>query len=470
MPPPRPTARKPVLGNKTPGPQSGTSNVEASHSSFSHGQDVPQKLLSLPPDVALARGPPHPNIGPHGPTPLTLPPGAANPPFSNQGMPQLTPPQQPPYSQVSGVPQPMAPMQHPSGYAVPQQIQPGLSRGIPPVSPQINPQNTSQVPQQGYIPAPWLNMPSVPFPMVSANYTVPPEMVQSAVRPGLPGQVLIPGGQGQHMQSSMPQSSSAQQVTPASQFQGFPPQPGHGIISQAPRVAFFGQSQPSSHPGQVQPPVPPQTQPRPIPPTAYWPTVGANQFHPGQSTQNLPQAHMGHALPTIPSSQPQQMPGSLQNANKQTSVPQTTAQVPFSQNLPVPFAYPSPDNSRIPQGITLPEGSMYFQGGAPHGQGQPFPPQNMCQQPTTQFSPMFQNNSSSGPITNPVIDNPNPPALGGILTPTSAHPLPCNQTGPVLKPSSSENSSRGALNPDFIQDKMNKLGIASQGEASDKGK
>ncbi|MCI4392313.1 hypothetical protein PGIGA_G00144570 [Pangasianodon gigas] len=533
VPPPRPTAQKPVLGNKTPGPQSGTPCMEASVSSFSLGQDIPQKPHSLPPDMALARGPPLINTGPHGPNPLTWPPGAANPPFSNQGMPQLTPTKQPPYGQVSGVPQPVAPIQHPSGYVVPQQFQPGPSRGITPVPPQINPQNTSQMPHQGYIPAPWQKSPSVSFPIVSANYTMPPEMGQSAARPSLPGHVLMCGGQGQHMQSSMPQSSSAQQVTPGTQYQGFTPQPGNGIISQAPRVAFFGQSQPPSHPGQFQPPVPPQSQSQPIPTTAYWPTLGAhtqslpglpvqpgllsvsqaslpveakvqpfpsgpvNQFHPGQSTQNQPQAHMGHVLPSIPSSQPQQMPESLQNANKQTPLSQTTTQVPFTQNLPMPSAYYASDNSHMPQRIALPEGNMYFQQGTPQSQAQPLPAQNMCQQPTTQFRPIFQtgnplqnqnippqNNSSSGPITVPVMDNPNPPALAAILTPSPAHPLPCNQPGPVLKPSSSENSfsvteykegfqqinpSHGAMNHDFIQDKMEKLSIASQGEASDCG-
>lgn len=496
MPPPRPTAQKPVFGNKTPGPQSGTASMEASVSSFSLGQDVPQKLHSLPPDMALARGPPLPNTGPHGPIPLTWPPGAASPPFSNQGTPQYTPTKQPPYGQVSGVPQPMVPIQHPSSYIVPQQFQPGPSRGMTPVLPQINPQNTSQVPHQGYIPAPWQKSPSIPFPVVSANYTMPPEMGQSAARPGLPGPVLMCGGQGQYMQPSMPQSSSAQQVTPGTPYQGFPQQPGHGITSQAPRVAFFGQNQPSSHPGQFQPPVPPQSQSpvppqsqaQPIPTTAYWPILGAhtqsqpglpiqpgllsvtqaslpgeakvqpfppgpvNQFQARQSTQNHPQAHMGHVLPSIPSSQPQQMPGSFQNTNKQTPLSQPTTQVPFSQNLPMPFGYQSSDHSHMPQRIALPEGNMYFQGGTPHSQAQPLPSQNMSQQPTTQFSPMFQtgnplqnqnippqNNSSSGPITVPVMDNPNPPALAGILTPSPAHPLPYNQTRPVLKPSSSEN-------------------------------
>lgn len=502
VPPPRPTAQKPVLGNSTPRPQSGTSSMEASVPSFTPGQHVPQNLHNLPPDMALARGPPLPNFGPHGPTPLTWPPVAASAPFSNQGTPQLTPTKQPPYGQVSGVLQP-------SGYVVPQQFQPGPSGGITPVPPQIHP---SQMPHQGYIPAPWQRPPSVPFPIVSANYTMPPEMGHSAARPGLPGHVLMSGGQGQHMQSGMPQSSSAQQVTPGTQYQGFPPQPAPGIISQAPRVAFFGQSQPSSHPGQFQPPVPPQSQSQSIPTTAYWPALGAqsqpglpvqpgllsvtqaslpgeakvqqfppgpvNQFHPGQTPQNQPQAHMGHVLPSVPYSQP----GALQNANKPTPLSQTTTQVPFSQNIPMPFAYQS-CNPGLPQGAI-------FQGGTPHSQAQPLPAQNMCQQPTTQFSPMFQtgnplqiqhvppqNNSSSGPSTVPVMDNPNPPALAGILTPSPAPPLSNPQPGSVLKPSSSENKegfqqinpSRGAVNPDSIQDRMDKLSIASQQEASDCG-
>lgn len=493
MPPPRPTAQKPVLGNKTSGPQSGTSSMDAF---------VPQKLHSLPPDMALASGPPLPNFGLHGPASCTLPPGATGPP--NQGMPQLSPPQQPPYGQVLRFPQPVAHMQHPSGYVVPQQFQPGLSSGIPPVSPQINPQNTSQMPHQGYIPAPWQKSPSLQFSLVSANNAISLENGQSAARPDLSGHVPVSSGQGQHMQSNMPQSTSAQQVTPGTRYQGFPPQPTGGIITQAPRVAFFGPGQPFSHPGQFQPSVPHQSQSQPTPnqATAYWPPLGAhtqhtqhtqsqiafpvqpgflpvsqasfpgearvqpfpsgpeNQFHPGQFTKKQPQAHISHGLPSIPSSQPQQTPGPLQNVNTQTNLLQNTTQVPVSQNLLMPFAYHSSNNSHIPQRFALPEGNMYFPRGTPQGsQGQPLPTQNICQLPTTQFSPIVQtgdplqnqnispqNNSPSGPV----MDDPNPPALGGILTPSPAQLLASNQTGLALKPSSSDGSSHGAVNHDFI--------------------
>ncbi|XP_058233386.1 tyrosine-protein phosphatase non-receptor type 23b isoform X2 [Hemibagrus wyckioides] len=454
VPPPRPSARKPVLDNKIPGPQSGTSNMEPSDSS----QDLPQKLHSLPPNMALARGPP---------APLNWPPGAVRPPFLNQGMPQLIPTNQPPYGPLIGVPQPLAPIQHPSGFAVPQQFQPGPPGGIPPVPSQINPQNMSQMPHQGFMPAPWQN-----------------------ARPGLPGNVLMYGGQGQNMPATMPQSSSNQPVTPGTQYQGYPPPPTHGIISQANRVGFFGQSQPSSHSGQFHSPVPPQSQSQPMPPTAYWPTIGVNtqcqpdlpvqpglvsvpgeakmqpfppgpvnQFHPGQSQ---PQAQMGNALSSMLSSQPQQMPGSLQN----TTLSQTTTQVPFSQNQPT---YHSFDNTHMPQRIAPPEGNIYFQSGTPHSQAQPL---NTSQQPTAQLSNMFQTGnplqtqhipSPSGPCIVPVMDNPNPPALTGILTPSPAHPLPYNQTGSVLKPSSSENSFS------VLQDKVNQLSIASQGAGSDCG-
>ncbi|XP_060713065.1 tyrosine-protein phosphatase non-receptor type 23b [Tachysurus vachellii] len=469
VPPPRPAAQKPVLGNNI-SPQSSTSSMEA----FVSSQDLPQKLHRLPPDVALARGPPLPNIGgPCGPTPLTWPPGAVRPPF-----PQLIPTNQAPYGHVSGVPNQVAPTQHPSGFAVPQQFQPGPPSGTTP--------NVSQMPHQGFMPAPWQKSPSVSFPIVSANYTSPPEMGQSAARPGLAGNVLMCGGQqGQHMHTAMPQSLSTQQVTPGTQYQGFPPQPGHGTMSQANRVAFFGQSQPFPHSGQFQAPMPPQSQTQPIPTTAYWPTFQpgllsvageakvqafppgpVNHFHPGQSTQNQPQVHMGHVLPSIPSSQPQEMPGTLQNANRQTALFQTTTPVPFSQNQPVPFAYHSADNSHIPQRMAPLESNMYFQGGTPQIQAQPLPALNTGQQNTAQFSNVFQNkhippqsNLSSGPSPAPVMDNPNPPALTAILTPSPAQPVPHNQTGALLKPSSSESSFSA------IEDKVNRLSIASQGAA-----
>ncbi|KAM9493445.1 LOW QUALITY PROTEIN: tyrosine-protein phosphatase non-receptor type 23b [Clarias gariepinus] len=396
--PPVPAPRKSKSDNQIPVPQS---------PSVSSGQDVPQ---GLPPAMPLARGPPLPYVGPREPTPLTWPPGAASAPFLNQRMQHLAPANQPPYGRVSEVPQPMVLPQPSSGYVVPQHFQPGPSSGITPVN-----QNTSEMPHQGYIPSPWQNYPGVPFPNVSANYTIPPEMGQSSARPGLPGHVPMYGPQDQHMPSSMAKSSSAQQVTPGTQYQGFPQHPGHPILSQA--TALFGQSQP---PGQFQAPVPPQSQSQALPTPAYWSTFGAHsQTQPGFPVQ--PQAHMGHVIPSIPSTQPQQIPGSLQNAN------------------------------------------LCFQGGTSHNQGQPLPAPNVFQQPPAHFSPMFQagnpiqnqnqnippqNNSSLGPVTVPVMDNPNPPALTSMLTPSPAHPSPSNQTS--------------------VQDEMSKLSIEpSQGGASD---
>lgn len=363
MPPPRPTSQKPGLGNNTPGPQSGTSTMKTYVSSFSLRQDVSQELHSLPQEMAITRGPPHPDIGPHGPAPLTLPPGATNPPFLNQ--PQLTPPQ------------PVGHMQPPLVHSVPQQFQPGPCRGIIPVPPQINPQHASQMLHQGYIPAPWQKSTSVT---------------------------------------------------------------------------------------KSQPPVPLQSQSQSIPTTVYWPTLGAH-------TQTQP------GLPV----QPGLLPVSL------SPFPGEAKVQPFPPSLVNQFhpAQPTQNLPNMPQRIALPQVNLYFPGGTPHSQGQPFPPQNMCLHPTTQFSPMFQtgnpfqnqnippqNNLSSGPITVPVMDNPNPPALGGILAPSPAHPLPSlipNLSGPLLKPSTTDNSSDGALNHDFFQDKMDKLSIASQEETSDYG-
>lgn len=490
MTPPTPAARKSIQHNKTPDPQSVTS----------------QKLHSLPSDMALARGPPHQYIGPYGPTPFIFPPGVANTPFSNQGIPQLTAPQQPTYGQFSGVPQPVTHMQPPSGYVVPQQLQPGPLRGITQVPSQMNPRNSPQMPNQSYMPTIWQKSPIVTYPNISGNYT---EMGQTAARPVLSGQALMSGGQVQLMQSTMSQSTTAQ-VTPGVQYQGFPSQPGHGVMSQTPRAAFFGLNQPSSHPVPFQPPVQPQNQSQPIPTTAYWPTSGTstqsqpglpvqagllpfskvsqleegmvqpfpssplNQFYPGQSGQNQPQALVGHSVPSIQSYQPQQRPGSLPNANNQTPLSQTFTQVPFSK----PFDSHSTDNVCMPQRIAPPEGNMFFQGGTSNNLGQPVPPQNMCQQPTTQYT-MFQTgnplqkqnispqtNSSSASVTGPVMDNPNPATLGGILTPSTAHTIPNNQIGSHMKPSPSENPSDRDLNHDFVQDQMDKLNIASHEEAS----
>ncbi|TTO63372.1 Tyrosine-protein phosphatase non-receptor type 23 [Bagarius yarrelli] len=350
VPPPRPTARKPVPASGLPGLQSHTSSAEASVSS-SAGHDVPQKLNSLPPNMALAKGPPLPNFIASGPTPFNWPAGAAGPQFLNQGMPQLMPFN---HGQVSGVPHSMAPIQ---------QFPHGPPGGILPVLPQNYPQTLSQIPYQGYMPALWQKSPGVPMPNDSANYTSQPEIEQNAARPD--GNVLMCGGQGQQMKPSM------------SHYQGFPPQPAHGIIT--------CQNQPSSHPDQIQ-----------------------------------PQNSTGRFLSSIASSQPQPMPRSIQNVNKPT-------QVSLGHNQPMGNLYiQGGTHSQVqphsaPNPCQQPSAQLrpMFQPGNPF-HNHPVPPQSNC---------------TSGPGPASVMDNPNPAALTAILTPSPAQP-----NASVLKPSSAENS------------------------------
>ncbi|KAL7829883.1 hypothetical protein AOLI_G00307680 [Acnodon oligacanthus] len=487
-PPARPTAQKPVLGNKAPSSGSGPSSLEAvgpSVTPFSLGEDLPQELCSLPPDMALAGGSKLPNIMPHGAVPVTWPPGAAPfapTPFPNQRMPQFSHSNQSPYGQAPGVPRSAGPLQPPGpGYTLPQQFQPGLSRGASTGPPQIGP--------------------------------------QSAPRPSLLGhQVPMPSGQfphpiGQQMQAGLPQSS-AQQIPPGTQYPI--PKPRNSTSSQIPTVAFPGQSQPPIRPGQFQPMIPGQAQLPPGPAPPYWPSVvPQNQSQPGLQTAQtgpqpqrtplpvqvpgqphpsprnqfypgLPQGQMSHVLPSFPSSQPQQMPGSFQNPNQITQF-QPTPQIPYSQNSQVPFTYQPSNQHQMPRGPVLP---YNVQAGPPNTQ------HVMGQQPvTTQFSPMLQpvrppqnHNfspqnipaSSSGPSVVPVMDNPNPPAAAGILTPSPAQLSPQNQATPgnVLTPSSSIGNassfsqSEAAFLPstldagnDFVQNKLDKLSISSLGDA-----
>uniref|UniRef100_A0A3B4BP87 BRO1 domain-containing protein n=1 Tax=Pygocentrus nattereri TaxID=42514 RepID=A0A3B4BP87_PYGNA len=517
-PPARPTAQKPVLGNKAPSSGSGPSSLEAvgpSVTPFSLGEDLPQKLCSLPPDMALAGGSKLPNTMPHGAVPVTWPPGAAPfapTPFPNQRMPQS------PYGQAPGVPRSSGPLQPPGpGYTLPQQFQPGLLRGSTPVS--TNPQNTSQMPPQGYMPPPWQQAPSAPFPVDSGASTGPPQIgPQSAPRPCLLGhQVPMPSGQfplpiGQQMQAGLPQSSG-QQIPPGTLYPI--PKPRKSTSSQIPTVAFPGQSQPPIHPGQFQPMMPGQGQFPPGAAPPYWPSVvpqnqsqpglqtvqtgplpqraplpvqapgqphpsPQNQFHPGH-----PQGQMSHVLPSFPSSQPQQMPGSFQNPNQTTRF-QPTPQIPFTQNSPVPFTYQPSNQQQMPRGPLLPYNVQAGPSNTQHVMGQ--------QPMTTQFSPMLQPvrppqnqnfspqnipASSSGPGVVPVMDNPNPPAAAVILTPSPAQLSPQNQATPgnVLTPSSTGNapsfsqseatvlpSSLEAAN-DFVHNKLDKLSISSLGDA-----
>ncbi|XP_049331506.1 tyrosine-protein phosphatase non-receptor type 23b [Astyanax mexicanus] len=447
-PPARPTAPKPVLGNKVSSSgSSGPSSLEAvgpSAMPFSC-EDLPQELRCIPPEM---------NAPSRGAVPLTWPPGAA--PFApnlfpNQRMPQFN---QAHFGQAPGVPPSAAPLQ-PSGYILPQHFQPGGTQGGAPVRPP-NLQNAPQVPPQGYMPVPWQQTPGAP-------YTGPP-------RPNLPGQqVPMPVGQfPQQMPTVFPQTSSAQQIPPGTQYPV--PQPRQSRTSQIPTNAIPAQHQPPSSPGQFQPMMPGQGQPQQGPAPVYWPSMPLqtqpqpgvpvqaqgpplsgppNQFLPGPPLQNQPQPQMGHVPPFFPPAQSQQIPGSFQR-------------MPFSQNPQIPIAY----HSSIPH--QMPPGAV------PPSNAQPGPPQTqqfMGQPPaTTQFNPMFQPvrppqppstqnfypqniPSSTGPVTQ-VLDNPNPPALADILTPS-----PAQRPGNVLNPSPMEP----------VQDKMGKLGISSQGEAPANG-
>ncbi|XP_072532592.1 tyrosine-protein phosphatase non-receptor type 23b [Salminus brasiliensis] len=519
-PPARPTAQKPVLGNKVPSSGSGPSSLEAVGPSaipFSR-EDLPLELRSFPPDLASAGGSALPNIPNHSAVPLSWPPGAAPfapNPFPNQRTPQLSHVSQAHFGQAPGIPPSAAPLQPPgSGYILPQQFQPGAPRGSTPVP--SNPQNTSQMPPQGYMPAPWQQAPSAPFPVVPGGYTGLPQQTgpQSAPRPNVPGhQVPMPGGHfPQQMQTGLPQTTSAQQIPPGSQYPV--PHPRQSRSSQIPTAAFPGQNQPPIHPGQLQPMMPGQGQPQQGPAPLYWPSMApqtqsqpglpaqpvlqpqraalpvqaqgqphsgpVNQFFPGQPPQNQPQVPMSHVPPFFPAVQSQQMPGSFQNPNKQAPVPQTTP-----QNPQMPYIYHPSNHHQMPPGPVPPNSA---QAGPPHTHyvmGQP--------SVTTQFNPMFQQPvrppqtqnlqpqnipSSSGPVV-PVMDNPNPPALAGILTPSPAQPLPQNQAipGNVLTPSSTGNASSvpqpeatfqsSSLEP--IHDKLGTLCISTQGEAPASG-
>uniref|UniRef100_W5LSE8 Protein tyrosine phosphatase, non-receptor type 23, b n=1 Tax=Astyanax mexicanus TaxID=7994 RepID=W5LSE8_ASTMX len=388
-PPARPTAPKPVLGNKVSSSgSSGPSSLEAvgpSAMPFSC-EDLPQELRCIPPEM---------NAPSRGAVPLTWPPGAAPMPQFNQAH---------------------------FGYILPQHFQPGGTQGGAPVRPP-NLQNAPQVPPQGYMPVPWQQTPGAP-------YTGPP-------RPNLPGQqVPMPVGQfPQQMPTVFPQTSSAQQIPPGTQYPV--PQPRQSRTSQIPTNAIPAQHQPPSSPGQFQPMMPGQGQPQQGPAPVYWPSMPPqtqpqpgvpvqaqgpplsgppNQFLPGPPLQNQPQPQMGHVPPFFPPAQSQQIPGSFQR-------------MPFSQNPQIPVAY----HSSIPH--QMPPGAV------PPSNAQPGPPQTqqfMGQPPaTTQFNPMFQPvrppqppstqnfypqniPSSTGPVTQ-VLDNPNPPALADILTPSPTH-------------------------------------------------
>ncbi|XP_016370579.1 tyrosine-protein phosphatase non-receptor type 23-like isoform X2 [Sinocyclocheilus rhinocerous] len=467
-PPPRPAARKPVVGQKVVGHMSGPSSLESVGPSVASFEDLPQELRSLPPNLNSPRGSVLSNPVPHGGTPVSWPQGASPfppTPFPNPQFPTTDPKlrqQLAHHLPLATYGQPSAPLQIPGPPT--QQFQVRPAGGITPVHPQVNQSTSPQVPAQGYNPALWQQAHGGPI-AVTGGYSVPPQMgqiPQNLIRPGLPGQpqVSLPNSFGQQMPTGMPQSSSVQQIIQGAPCQRFTTQPRQSIPSTTPRSAFPGQILPPFPPGQVQPPMPGQAQQQSGLPSGYRPALlphtqpqlgppgqltvphpqGAlipgqaqpqstlsNQFHPGQLPQNRPQPYMGYAATSFPSSQPQQIPAPHQVHPGSQVFPHA----PLSQNSQVPFG---PCQPQMQPGAVPPQSSVYS-----------FAPTHMGQQPTgqqiipSQFNTMFngpggqpmyisgqsqilgpQNvaHSSSGQAVAPVMDNPVPPSLGSTLIPT----------------------------------------------------
>ncbi|XP_043073303.1 tyrosine-protein phosphatase non-receptor type 23b [Puntigrus tetrazona] len=495
--PPRPAAKKPVVGQKVVGRRSGPSSLESVGPSVASFEDLPQELRSLPPNLKLPHVPVVSNPFPHGGPPVSWPQGANPfpPQFPNPQFPTTdTKLRQQLAHHLPQVPygQPSAPLQitGPS----PQQFQVRPAGGITPVHPQVNQSTTPQLPAQGYNPALWQQGGPI---AVTGGYSVPPQMgpiPQNSIRPGLPGQpqVSLPNTLGQQMATGMPQSSSVQQIVQGAQFQNFTPQPRQSIPSTTPRSAFPGQILPPFPPGQVQAPMPGQAQQQSSLPSGYRPALlphtqpqlgppgqimvshpqGAlipgqvqpqstfsNPFHPGQLPQSRPPPYMGYA----PFSTPHQVhPGS-----------QVLPQAPLSQSSQVPFG-PRPINQpQMQPGAVPPQSNVYS-----------FAPTHMGQQPTgqqtipSQFNAMFnrpggqpmcmpgqspQNFShlSSGQAVAPVMDNPVPPSLGSTLIPT---PSPAQVSTSNAAPLNSD--STAAL--DSLQNKVDNLSIQSQTNSLEK--
>ncbi|XP_051527115.1 tyrosine-protein phosphatase non-receptor type 23-like [Myxocyprinus asiaticus] len=494
-PPPRSTGQKPVVGQKVLGSRSGPSSLEAvgpSLAPFGAGEDLPQELRSLPPNMNFARGTVLPNPG----TPPTRPQGTSpfppsqfpNPQFPNtdlklrQQLAHHLPPNLAPYGQSSGPPQPSAPLQIPG---LPQQFHARSAGGITPVYPQVNQSTASQLPTQGYNPALWQQAHSGPI-VVSGGYTVPPQMgqmPQNSIRSGLPGpQVSL----GQQMQTGIPQSSSAQPVMQGTLYQSFSPQPGQIIPSTTPRNAYTGQILPPFQPGQYQPPRPVQAQQQSDFPTSYRPVLvphtqpqhglpgqitvsrpqGAqtqpqsgpsNQFHPGQLTQNRTQPYMGYAPTSFSSSQTHQLSAPIQNPQQVQPGSQIFPHVPFSQNSQITFGPRPSTQPPMPPGAVPPQGNMYSFA-PPHMGQQTIPPQFNSMFNGTGGQPMYTPSQSqifgtqnvarplSGQAVVPVMDNPVPPSLASTLvpTPSPAHISPQSQistTKPDIPSSSLENQN-----------------------------
>lgn len=471
-PPPRPAARKPVVGQKIVGSRTGPASLESVGPSVASFEDLPQELQSLPPNLNLPRGPALPNPVPHGGTPLSWPQGESPfPPtrFPNPQFPTTDPKQQLSHNlpqNQAPYGQPFAPMQFPG--LPPQQFQARSAGYITHVHPQVNQSNTAQVPSQGYNPALWQQAHGGPI-AVTGGYSVPPQMgqiPQNSIRPGLPGQpqVSLPNSFGQHMPTVMTPSSSAQQIIQGTQCQSFTTQPRQSIPSTAPRSAFPGQILPPFPPGQVQPPMPGQTQQQSGLPSGYRPALvphiqpqhglsgqqtvphpqGAlipgqaqtqpqsslsNQFHPGQLPQNMPQPYMGYAATSFPSLQPRQIPA-LQQAHPGSQI---FPQAPLSQNSQIPYGARPVSQPQMPPGAVPPHSNMYsfaptHMGQQPMGQ-QTIPPQFNTMFNGTGGQPQYtpgqsqilgpQNvaHPSSGQACAPMMDNPVPLSLASTLIP-----------------------------------------------------
>ncbi|KAK2887378.1 hypothetical protein QQF64_013494 [Cirrhinus molitorella] len=476
-PPPRPTAQKPVVGQKAVGLRSGPSSLESVGPSVASFEDFPQELRNLPPNLNLPRGP-----VPHSGLPVSWPQGPSPFPPTQFPNPQF-PSTDPKLRQQLAHHLPQAPYGQPPGLQ-PQQFQVRPAGGITPAHPQVNQSTIPQVPPH---PALWQQAHGGPV-AVTGGYSVPPQMgqiPQNSIRPGLPGQpqVSLANSFGQQMPTGMPQSSSAQQIIQGTPCQSFTNQPRQSIPSTTPRSAFPGQILPTFPPGQVQPPMPGQAHQQSGLPTGYRPALHphtqpqfgppgqltvshpqaqpqSTQFHPGQLPQSRPQPNMGYAATPFPSSQPQQIPAPQQVHPGSQMFPQA----PLSQNSQVPFG-PRPLSQ---PGAVPPQSNMYS-----------FAPTHMGQQTIpSQFNTMFngpggqpmhtpgqmlgpQNvaHSSSGQAVAPVMDNPVPPSLGSTLIPTPS---------PIQVSSQNQISTTSNVTPtgsttimDSLQNKVDNLSIQS---------
>ncbi|XP_039534811.1 tyrosine-protein phosphatase non-receptor type 23b isoform X2 [Pimephales promelas] len=437
-PPPRPAARKPVVGQKVVGSRTGPSSLESVGPSVASFEYLPQELQTFPPNLNFPRVPVLPNPVPHGGTHLSWPQGESPfPPtrFPNPQFPTTDPKQQLSHNlpqNQAPYGQPFAPMQIPG--LPPQKFQARSAGYITHVHPQVNQSNTTQVPSQGYNPALWQQAHGGPA-AVTGGYSVPPQMglsPQNSIRPGFPGQpqVSLPNSFGQHIPTVMTQSSSVQQNIQGTQCQSFTTQPRQSIPSTAPVSAFPGQILPPFPPGQVQPPMPGQTQsglpsgysPALVPHTqpqhgltgqqtvshphgALIPGQAQTRFHPEQLPQNMPQSYMGNAATFFPSLQPRKIlapqqvhPGS-----------QIFPQAPLSQNSQIPYGARPLSQPQMPPGAGTPQSNTYS-----------FAPTHMGHQPMRQqtIPPQF-NTMLNGPGGQPMYT----PGQSQILGPQNvAHP------------------------------------------------